>query len=61
MFRNDKEPKAKKSKRKDSVNEYDLDSDDEKQLIEKRRKQRSELLEKIKSEKGITIDEQLMW
>uniref|UniRef100_A0A1I8B2B2 Protein kinase domain-containing protein n=1 Tax=Meloidogyne hapla TaxID=6305 RepID=A0A1I8B2B2_MELHA len=57
--KNGKEPKAKKAKRKDAENESDLDSDDEKQLIEKRRKQRSELLEKIRSEKGMTDDEPL--
>uniref|UniRef100_A0A914KYQ6 Serine/threonine-protein kinase PRP4 homolog n=2 Tax=Meloidogyne TaxID=189290 RepID=A0A914KYQ6_MELIC len=55
--KNGKEPKAKKSKRKDTADETDLDSDDEKQLIEKRRKQRSELLEKIRNEKGMIDDE----
>jgi len=57
ILRNGKEPKAKKSKRKDTADETDLDSDDEKQLIEKRRKQRSELLEKIRNEKGMIDDE----
>uniref|UniRef100_A0A915NCR3 Protein kinase domain-containing protein n=1 Tax=Meloidogyne javanica TaxID=6303 RepID=A0A915NCR3_MELJA len=56
-YRRDEEPKAKKSKRKDTADETDLDSDDEKQLIEKRRKQRSELLEKIRNEKGMIDDE----
>lgn len=53
----EKEPKAKKAKRR-HTDDGVMDSEDEEKMIERRRKQRFELVEKLKAEKGLDAAEE---